>query len=281
MQNEIKEEVKKPESEADKELSDLFVKDNSQTDEEVAATENNADTLTAGQETDGTKEDTEVKTEEPSVDMSAEEKSGAENSVENESENASQKDTAQTDAPEVEKAIFTQSQVNKLAGKAREEGRASALKELFARYGVADENELNGIFGKGQTYDDLNEEYAAQGNSVREVRAENALLRTNIVPERWDDVKAILGTKGLEVSQENITAELATHPEWRGASVAVETEKKPFSPELGEQLKNTPTQKPNATESKMSPLRRLGTENGENESPEVAEEKKILSMFGL
>ena len=43
MQNEIKEEVKKPESEADKELSDLFVKD-----EEVAATENNADTLTAG-----------------------------------------------------------------------------------------------------------------------------------------------------------------------------------------------------------------------------------------
>ena len=274
MQNEIKEEVKKPESEADKGLSDLFVKD-----EEVAATENNADTLTAGQETDGTKEDTEVKTEEPSVDMSAEEKSGAENSVEN--ENVSQKDAAQTDAPEVEKAIFTQSQVNKLAGKAREEGRASALKELFARYGVADENELNGIFGKGQTYDDLNEEYAAQSNSVREVRAENALLRTNIVPERWDDVKAILGTKGLEVSQENITAELATHPEWRGASVTVETEKKPFSPELGEQLKNTPTHKPDATESKMSPLRRLGTENGENESPEVSEEKKILSMFGL
>lgn len=271
MQNEIKEEVKKPESEADKELSDLFVKD-----EEVAATENNADTLTAGQETDGTKEDTEVKTEEPSVDMSAEEKSGAENS-----ENLSQKDTAQTDAPEVEKAIFTQSQVNKLAGKAREEGRASALKELFARYGVADENELNGIFGKGQTYDDLNEEYAAQSNSVREVRAENALLRTNIVPERWDDVKAILGTKGLEVSQENITAELATHPEWRGASVTVDSEKKPFSPELGEQLKNTPTRKPDATESKMSPLRRLGTENGENESPEVSEEKKILSMFGL
>lgn len=278
MQNEIKEEVKKPESEAEKELSDLFVKDDSQTDEEVAATENNADTLTAGQETDGTKEDTEVKTEEPSVDMSAEEKSGAENSVE--TENLSQ-DTAQTDAPEVEKAIFTQSQVNKLAGKAREEGRASALKELFARYGVADENELNGIFGKGQTYDDLNEEYAAQGNSVREVRAENALLRTNIVPERWDDVKAILGTKGLEISQENITAELATHPEWRGSSVAVETEKKPFSPEMGEQLKNTPTQKPDATESKMSPLRRLGTENGENESPEISEEKKILSMFGL
>lgn len=281
MQNEIKEEVKKPESESEKELSDLFVKDNSQTDEEVAATENNADTLTAGQETDGTKEDIEVKTEEPSVDMSAEEKSGAENSVETTNENSQDAVQTETPAPEVEKAIFTQSQVNKLAGKAREEGRASALKELFARYGVADENELNGIFGKGQTYDDLNEEYAAQGNSVREVRAENALLRTNIVPERWDDVKAILGTKGLEVSQENITAELATHPEWRGASVAVETEKKPFSPELGEQLKNTPTQKPDATESKMSPLRRLGTENGENDAPEISEEKKVLSMFGL
>lgn len=233
-----------------------------------AVTSTTADTLTAGQDTnDGEEKISLDETENNSADStSAEEKNGAE------------------DEDEVEKAIFTQTQVNRLAGKAREEGRASALKELFARYGVADEDELNGIFGKGQTYDDLNDEFTAQGNSVREVKAENALLRTGIVPERWDDVKAILGTKGLEISQENITAELSTHPEWKGvgsvdASVNVAT-KTPLTPEIAETMKNTPAAQP-AAESKISPIHRLGTESGETDDGAAALEKKLNELFGL
>lgn len=240
--------------------------DEAQTANDASAetvTSTDADTLTAGQDSnDGEEKISLDETENNSADStSAEEQNGAKE--------------------EVEKAIFTQTQMNRLAGKAREEGRTSALKDLFARYGVADEDELNGIFGKGQTYDDLNDEYAAQGNSIREVKAENALLRTGIVPERWDDVKAILGTKGLEVSQDNITAELATHPEWRGGSVDT-TEKTPLTPEMAEAIKNTPSAAASSVaESKISPIHRLGTESGDPDDGTAALEKKLNELFGL
>lgn len=271
----IKEGVIKPEAENDSTANTAAENENTPSPETPAetmagsaetVTSTQADTLTAGQDSEGGEEKIHLdETENNSASpTSAEEKNGAED--------------------EVEKAIFTQTQMNRLAGKAREEGRASALKDLFARYGVADEDELNGIFGKGQTYDDLNDEYAAQGNSIREVRAENALLRTGIVPERWDDVKAILGTKGLEVSQDNITAELATHLEWRG-SVNTASEqggvKTPLTPEMAEAAKNIPTPAVGA-ESKIAPLSRLGTEKADNaESDEAALKKKLNDLFGF
>lgn len=250
-----------PENQADEAQADEAQAANDASAETVTSTD--ADTLTAGQDSnDGEEKISLDETENNSADStSAEEQNGAKE--------------------EVEKAIFTQTQMNRLAGKAREEGRTSALKDLFARYGVADEDELNGIFGKGQTYDDLNDEYAAQGNSIREVKAENALLRTGIVPERWDDVKAILGTKGLEVSQDNITAELATHPEWRGASVDI-TEKTPLTPEMAEAIKNTPSAAASSVaESKISPIHRLGTESGDPDDGTAALEKKLNELFGL
>lgn len=264
----VKEGVNEPEAEKTVEstLSENQA-DEAQTANDASAetvTSTDADTLTAGQDSnDGEEKISLDETENNSADStSAEEQNGAKE--------------------EVEKAIFTQTQMNRLAGKAREEGRTSALKDLFARYGVADEDELNGIFGKGQTYDDLNDEYAAQGNSIREVKAENALLRTGIVPERWDDVKAILGTKGLEVSQDNITAELATHPEWRGASVDT-TEKTPLTPEMAEAIKNTPSAAAasSVAESKISPIHRLGTESGDPDDGTAALEKKLNELFGL
>ena len=271
----IKEGVIKPEAENDSTAETAIENENTPSPETPAetmagsaetVTSTDADTLTAGQDSEGGEEKIHLdETENNSASpTSAEEQNGAEDKV--------------------EKAIFTQTQMNRLAGKAREEGRASALKDLFARYGVADEDELNGIFGKGQTYDDLNDEYAAQGNSIREVRAENALLRTGIVPERWDDVKAILGTKGLEVSQDNITAELATHPEWRG-SMGTSSEqggvKTPLTPEMAEAAKNIPTPAVGA-ESKIAPLSRLGTEKADNaESDEAALKKKLNDLFGF
>lgn len=271
----IKEGVIKPEAENESAAETAAENENTPSPETSAetagsaetVTSTDADTLTAGQDSEGGEEKIHLdETENNSASpTSAEEQNGAEETA--------------------EKAIFTQAQMNRLAGKAREEGRASALKDLFARYGVADEDELNGIFGKGQTYDDLNDEYAAQGNSIREVRAENALLRTGIVPERWDDVKAILGTKGLEVSQDNITAELATHPEWRGSvGTAPEAQngvKSPLTPEMAEAAKNTPTATVGA-ESKIAPLSRLGTEKADNaESDEAALKKKLNDLFGF
>lgn len=229
------------------------------TDETTGAEAVSADTLTAGQENG-----TETKTDGEIV-------AGTENT------SASNVTASAENGTKTEDVRFTQEQMNKIAGKAREEGRTSALKDLFSKLGVADENELSEIFGKGQTYDDLNEEYSSQGNSIREIRAENALLRTGILPERWDDVKAILGTKGLEVSKENIEQALSTHPEWRGTETATETTPgmKPFSVEMAEKLKNTPR----VAEDTVSTIRKLGGEAGDGENEDL--ESRLDRLFGM
>lgn len=123
------------------------------------------------------------------------------------------------DKDKPQEKLLTQSQVNELVGKARKEGRESAMKDLLLRYGVNDENELNDIFGRGQAYDDLDYDYQNQGKSYKDAMAENALLKSHIDEGRWDDVKLILSGKGLEINAENIAALLPTHPEWNGNSL--------------------------------------------------------------
>lgn len=165
---------------------------------------------------------------------------------------------------EVEEKKLTQSQVNELVGRARQEGRESALKELFNRYGVSEESEMNDVFGKGQAYDSLNDEYAGINDSYKAVMAENALLKSHIDISRWDDVKLILSGNGLEITQENIESLLPSHPEWRPTGVASTLED-------GEG--EAPVQK-NAV------LRRLGSEIS-SQPDEVTEEEKFKKLFGF
>ena len=160
-----------------------------------------------------------------------------------------------------EEKMLTQSQVNELVGKARAEGRASAMKELYGRYGVSDDNEMNDIFGRGQGYDILNDEYNVLNGKYGELAAENALLKTQIVPSRWDDVKAILRSKGMEVSVDNIGAELTTHPEWKNNAVA--------KPEVS----------PDVSESQVSQVRKLGSNVPESKVED--EETNSMRWFGL
>lgn len=118
------------------------------------------------------------------------------------------------ETPEPEK-MLTQSQVNELVGRARQEGRESALRELYGRYGVSGDEELGDIFGRGQAYFDLDDEFKAQGDSYRATLAENALLKSRADESRWEDIKLILGGKGLDVTMENIESLIPSHPEWR------------------------------------------------------------------
>lgn len=174
--------------------------------------------------------------------------------------------------------MLTQSQVNELVGKARAEGRAAgkaeAMRELYERYGVNDDNEMNDIFGKGQGYDLLNDEYGSMNENFKSVSAENALLKSGVIATRWDDVKAILGSKGLEMTAENIASEMATHPEWQ----ANQNQGKEFSPEMGEQLSD------NIVQTK-APVREQGTirKFGSNvpKSKEGLEEADINKLFGM
>lgn len=182
--------------------------------------------------------------------------------------------------PEPEEKMLTQSQVNELVGKARAEGRASAMKELYERYGVADDSELNDVFGRGQGYDLLNDEFNGLNTKWKEATAENALLKSKIVPTRWDDVKAILGSKGLEVTPDNIGAELATHPEWveEGAPVVNENVNKEITPEMAEEMAK------NAGQGKMpeqepAVIKKLGS-NIPKAEPKT-EDEEAMRYFGL
>ena len=182
--------------------------------------------------------------------------------------------------------MLTQSQVNELVGKARAEGRAAgkaeAMSELYGRYGVNDDNEMNDIFGKGQGYDVLNDEFNALNGNFKSLSAENALLKSGVISSRWDDVKAILGMKGMDVSVENIQAELQTHPEWTnnvvGAGVAEEGAGKELSPEALEGM--TELTKPGVkTPAQTATIRKLGSNVPETKID--TEQESALKMFGV
>ena len=163
---------------------------------------------------------------------------------------------------EVEEKMLTQSQVNAIAAKARQEGRDAAMKEILERYGVGEETEMNDVFGKGQAYDTLNDEYAQMGASYKDVMAENALLKTKVDMNRWEDIKLILGGKGLEVTVENIEAELPSHPEWKG-------------------LENRNPEVIKEPETKPATLRKLGSDVTPPVDETLAEEERVRKMFGL
>lgn len=181
------------------------------TEEEVTPVEDNAGTQTAREEEAEAKE--EAKAEEPEPAAVAEAKEA-------------EPETKEAEAKGKEEQTLTQSQVNELVGKARQDGRQkgyeSAKSELLAKYGVKDEAELDAIVSNGKKYDELNGRFEETGKSLAEARSELALSKGGIIPERQDDVKAILTAKGLEITQENIESLLPTHPEWKGYDKPIE-----------------------------------------------------------
>ena len=173
--------------------------------------------------------------------------------------------------------MLTQSQVNELVGRARQEGRESAMRELYGRYGVSSDEEMNDVFGRGQTYAALDDEYNKQKESMVQLMTENALLKSNIDAARWDDVKYILKGKGYEVTPENIEAEIASHPEWRTASVATAStnvEGGPNQPQPQPQPQQQQAQQPPTV------LRRLGSEATVKDDVDT-EEDRVRNLFGM
>lgn len=133
-------------------------------------------------------------------------------------------------APVVEKT-FTQSQVNDLVGKTRMETREQTFKTIYGRYGVQDEESMDELVGSAQMYDTLRGEYdaakktweandLARNNELTQIKEHVALLESGIDKNRFDDAKAIMKAKGLEITVENIKNELATHPEWNGVQAS-------------------------------------------------------------
>ena len=175
--------------------------------------------------------------------------------------------------------MLTQSQVNELVGRARQEGRESALKELYGRYGVSGDSELNDVFGRGQAYLTLDDDFKAEQSSNKALLAENALLKTKVDESRWEDIKAILGSKNMDITPENIEAEIPTHPEWRQTvSVQQQQQVQPQQDSL------QPQQQPQQPQ-QQAVLRKLGSEstakNGENGDDEESEQERAMKLFGF
>ena len=188
---------------------------------------------------------------------------------------ASEGDEEQQQQQQPAEKMLTQSQVNELVGRARQEGRESALRELYGRYGVSDDAELDDVFGKGQAYYDLDDEYQAQGASMKALMAENALLKSKVDESRWDDIKLILGGKGIDITPENIEAMIPSHPEWRGSAGGV-IAAQGMQPQAQQQQGMQPQAQPTV-------LRKLGNEAANVDDSEGAEtsDERAKKLFGF
>ena len=176
--------------------------------------------------------------------------------------------------------MLTQSQVNELVGRARQEGRESALKELYGRYGVSGDSELNDVFGRGQAYLTLDDDFKAEQSSNKALLAENALLKTKVDESRWEDIKAILGSKNMDITPENIEAEIPTHPEWRQTVSVQQQQPQAQAQPQQDSLQPQPQQQP-----QQAVLRKLGSEstakNGGNGDDEESEQERAMKLFGF
>lgn len=191
-------------------------------------------------------------------------------------------ENSDTEIPSAEK-LFTQSQVNDLVGKTRMETREQTYRAIYGRYGVNDEIGMDELVGNAQMYETVKGEYdeakkgweetnASRDAELAKVKEHVALLESGIDKSRFDDAKAIIKAKGLEVTAENIQNELATHPEWNG-SVNKEDINPNFRPD--------PNLKPQTTTSPESTIKVLGNEGNSDTGGMSEEEYAMKKLFKL
>ena len=125
-------------------------------------------------------------------------------------------DAAET-LPAEEPRMFTQEEVNSLVGKVRQEARDRAIKEIMEKYGVTNDIELDEVFGRGQAYDVLNDDYNVQIENLRNALMENALLKSSLgyeyVEESVATRKEVIYENGKRVSEisEPVKTEVGWH----------------------------------------------------------------------
>ena len=176
---------------------------------------------------------------------------------------------------------FTQDDVDKLVGETRVKTREKTFNYIYNRYGVKNEEELDSLVANAQRYDTLKEEtdneragWETERNErdgkLTSMSEEIALMKSGVDSNRYEDVKLILKGKGLEVTTENIEAELATHPEW-------------ISKEEKEEEAVAPTpinpEEPAPTPTVTTRIKALGNEP--KPAPSMSEEEQAEKLFKM
>lgn len=183
---------------------------------------------------------------------------------------------------------FTQSQVDEIAGKVRKETREKTIRDIYSRYGVNTADELDNLMADAQRFATSQDEFAekeaawkqaddARSQELLSVKERVALLESGIDRNRFEDARLILRGKGLEVTAENIEAELATHPEWRKQEpTPVEAAGLPFAKSANPAP--TPAVEQTGAPTKIS-IPTLGNNSADNPQPELTERERALRMF--
>ena len=87
-------------------------------------------------------------------------------------------------------------------------------KAFFNRYGVEDLKGLDDLMHKSKSFSDMESEYGAIQLRNSELARENAFLKNNINPEKYNDIITFFKGSGIDFSEEQLLEALKTHPEW-------------------------------------------------------------------
>lgn len=85
---------------------------------------------------------------------------------------------------------------------------------FFKRYGVENLQGLDELFEKSKQFGSMNDEFGKIQLRNSELMRENAFLRNNIDPNRYDDIIAYFKGKDMDFSEEELLKALPTHNEW-------------------------------------------------------------------
>ena len=85
---------------------------------------------------------------------------------------------------------------------------------FFKRYGVEDLKGLDDLFEKSKQYGSMNDEFGKIQLRNSELMRENAFLRNNINPDRYNDIIAYFKGNDIEFSEDELLKALPTHNEW-------------------------------------------------------------------
>ena len=188
-------------------------------------------------------------------------------------------------ATETSIKTFTQDEVDKLIGDTRIKTREKTFRYIYDRYGVNNEEEMDNLVGNAQRYDTQKEIYDSDkkawdaersetGNKLTEMSEQIALMQSGIDPARYEDAKLILKGKGMEVTLENINAQLDSHPEWKKSENRVE--EKVDNNVVEETMPQGEENKPEMTTTR---IKTLGNEP--KPVPEETEEEKAEKLFKI
>lgn len=125
---------------------------------------------------------------------------------------------------QVPPATFTKERVNELMQKRVERSHQA----FFNRYGVKDLSELDALFAKANSSDemkakieeltkgnaDLQTRFDELTNQNRDLTKKYAFTSRNIKPELYSDIETYFKGKGVDINEDTLNEELKTHADW-------------------------------------------------------------------